>query len=243
MIASRSSRLALTSFTGIIAKSICCLTAILGLAAGQANAGFLLDFNALDDHEYSQYGNQTYGSSADPIEEYIESVIGSDVWVYRGTKTLKYKPENVGPWAYLGNTDYGVWHPNPKDTYLINRWQDGYDRITMIFEVALTSISFDWQIFPATQGKSDIKVLGDGVEYFHYDNSANVLNGAMGHASIVFNAPVHKLEFVDWKTAPVGIDNLYISSEVPEPATGVMALLGTLGITVIRRRKTAAASA
>jgi len=133
----------------------------------------------------------------------------------------------------------------------MNRWNvtsiaaNLRDRITIIFEdVAVTSIEFDWQIFPVTTGKADIKVYIDGgtVPVFYEANDATTAQkkwGELGHVKLVFNSPVKKIEFVDWSTAPIGIDNLYVTS-VPEPATWVLGMLGTVGLAAVRRRRAAA---
>lgn len=243
-----SSCCALGSFVNLertILRSSLIAAALLALTINGADAGFMLNFNSLA-------ANVNSATGTDSIETYIEGVIGSNVTVEPGTKTLKEKPENVGPTNYLGNTDNGVWHANPKDTYLINRWNytslpsNVRDRIKITFDVALASIEFDWQIFPVTTGKADFTVKADGIQYLYYDNSSNKTSGYLSHSKIVFTTPVNTIEFIDWTTAPVGIDNLYIDyppppqTAVPEPATGLMALLGGLGIVAVRRRRDAA---
>jgi hypothetical protein len=89
-----------------------------------------------------------------------------------------------------------------------------------------------------TQGKADLTVRADGVTVFYFNNSGNIQNGAMGHKLITFSAPVTKLEFIDWKTAPIGIDNLFVSRQqiAPEPSTSGLFLLGSAGLAFARRR-------
>ncbi|MFO1092667.1 MAG: PEP-CTERM sorting domain-containing protein [Planctomycetaceae bacterium] len=211
--------------------------ALLAFAGGRTDAGYILNFNSLAAGVNSATGT-------DGIETYIESVIGSNVTVYDGTTTLKEKPENVGPTNYLGNTDNGVFHANPKDTYLINRWNAGLpagvgDRIKITFDIGVTAIDFDWQIFPVTTGKADFTLKADGVQYLYYDNSANKTNGYLSHSTIAFGKTVYTLEFIDWTTAPVGIDNLKVTM-APEPSTGMLAVLGMAGMGLVRRKRTAA---
>ncbi len=106
-------------------------------------------------------------------------------------------------------------------------------------EKPVGAIEFDWQIFPVTQGKADLTVLADGIQVFYFNNAANLRDGALGHESIVFSSPVTRLEFVDWRTAPIGIDNLQISQTepVPEPSTCALFLLGSAGLAFSRRRR------
>ncbi len=204
-------------------KSLSILAVLCTFAASATcQAGILFDFNSLAEGISST-------SSEDPISQYMEDIYGSEITIPLGTKTLKSKPENVGPTLYLGNSDNGVAHGWPKDTYLINKWQNGYDRITIIFEdVPINSVEFDWQIFPVTTGKADLTVKADGTTIFYYDNAGTQAEkeaGKMGHFAMTFLSPVSKLEFIDWTTAPIGIDNLYVTNTppqqeppVPEPA-------------------------
>lgn len=246
--------LALHVSSRAFASSVCLLTVAMVLQSATAQAGILFDFNSL-----SSGVNSSSGSDA--IEAYMSSIYGSAVTVDLGARTMKSKPEEVGPWPYLGNTDFvdgdlqsHWWY---KDTYLINRWNaswipaDQRDRITITFEEeAIGSIAFDWQIFPVTTGKADFTVKADGETVFYYDNALDKYNGYLSHTELTFDAPVHKLEFIDWYTAPIGIDNLYVNpppppppsnQSVPEPATALMMLLGTLGIGAVRRRTHTAA--
>ena len=249
-----SSRCALNSNVAVFHRNsrvALCAVAFLALASQAAEAGPVLTFNTLNADVNSATGT-------DPIETYIESVIGSNVTVYLGAKTLKYEPESGLSAQWLGNTEYvnGVLTNNQtgvRDTYLINRWNSSTiasnlrDRIKIYFDVAVSSIEFDWQIFPTTGNEADLTVKGDGVQYFYYNNIAQKTAGKLGHTLITFNAPVNLIEFIDWDTAPIGIDNLQLNppppnQQVPEPATGLMALLGGLGIAAVRRRRAAAAA-
>lgn len=51
------------------------------------------------------------------------------------------------PWT-LGNTDGGVYHVAPLDSFLVNNTSTGSDRIKMQFNRLFHSVSFDFQIFP-----------------------------------------------------------------------------------------------
>lgn len=233
----------------LVRRSSLCAIALLGLAVGSANAGPIVDFNILNP-------GLTSTSGEDTIENRIEADLGMEVTLYTGAKTLRNEPESDLSALWLGNSDYvnGVLTPhaaNVRDTYLINRWNEGHDRIRIQFHTAITGIEFDWQIFPTLGNKADftLKSVKNNVEtiHFYYNNIANKTQGAMGHVLINFAAPVTYLEFIDWYDAPIGIDNLHINpppppqQEVPEPATGVLALLGGLGIAAVRRRRQAAA--
>jgi hypothetical protein len=129
-----------------------------------------------------------------------------------------------------GNYQAPAHSPSISDTYLINRWNynppgpnntglDPYDRIIITFkEKPVNQVSFDWEIFPNdgnTKADFTFKAFDkDGNQvgdtfYYHLDTAADKLKGALGHyVSAVFSKPVYRLEFIDWHTAPVGLDNL-----------------------------------
>ena len=66
----------------------------------------------------------------------------------------------------------------------------------------------------------------------------------------VFDTPVKKLEFIDWTTAPIGIDNIEVNIppvrplqvNVPEPSSFALLapwLLAVAGAAFLRRRRRA----
>jgi hypothetical protein len=210
------------------------------LAAVSTTTSFSFDFNSLSSGIDSTSGE-------DSIENYMEAIYGSEITLKTGARTRKDKPENgVGLPLYLGNSENGVGnHPTNynlnKDTYLYNRWKDGYDRITIEFlDVPVTHVEFDWQIFAQTRGKADFTFKADDVVIFYYDNSDSdtIRDGYMNHFSHTFASPVKKLEFVDWTTAPVGIDNLSVTTtHTPEPASLLMWGLGAAAFTYAGYRR------
>ena len=164
-------------------------------------------------------------------------------------------------------------HPsvNTKDTYLINDWNnsstnlpaaDKKDRIVMTFAHPIYSVEFDWEIFPQTSAGADINILANGISIFDpvlpTTGFINVTTGNLGHFThydfITSNAAwlalgggnggVTVMQFVDWTTAPIGIDNLRVGGPpppaVPEPASLLLFGSGLIGLAAWRRRKQAA---
>jgi hypothetical protein len=208
----------------------------------------LFDFNSLAKNINSANG-------ADPIETYMEALWGSDISVALGAKTQKDRIENRPSGAYLGNTDGATnrgdclaphCHPDPKDTFLINRWNqssipsDLRDRIIITFEEeAITGFDVDWAIFPVTQNgqNADITIKADGATlFFRALLGADKELGDLGHFSFDFETPVNTLEFIDWSDAPIGIDNLLVRRDVPAPGTLPLLVPGILALLLHRRR-------
>lgn len=76
--------------------------------------------------------------------------------------------------------------------------------------------------------------LGDLGNFPHFDfNTSNAAWLAAGGG----NGGVHTLEFIDWTTAPIGIDNLQVGQQVPEPASLLLLGSGLAGLAVWGRRK------
>lgn len=228
------------------------LFAVLIALAPPAAESVLFDFNSL-----AAGVNSTSG--ADKIETYMESMYGSNITVNWGARTMKGKPESGRPAAnqlYLANSDDApdrgpmagspYWHADPKDTYLINRWNTNpskscgptcmNDRIVFIFDVPIISAEWDWEIFPINSAskKADLTVKADGVTIFYASLTtlADKMLGDLGHAGPFFFAtPVNKLEFIDWTNAPDGIDNLRVTP-VPDDAPAVLILAAGFGALV-----------
>jgi len=229
-----------TSRERITAGGKCVLLLVLTLA-GTANtstaAPLMLDFNLLS----SGQGNTS-------IRNHINGqLLGGMTVTVSGARTERnYTGDSfaVGPvsgravtsWT-LGNTDFGIPHPDPKDTFLVN---SGSDRITMTFSAPIYAVSFDYEIFPhggmpngtghstSEAAWPDFSLLADGAEVFR---KFGVMPGAEGtflHSPMsgpvaaelapqflglsglwLFPGGVTKLEFVDWPRM-IGIDNLLI---------------------------------
>jgi hypothetical protein len=218
--------------------------AIPGTAAANV---ILFDFNSLG------AGLNSSDNGTDPIETYMEGIYGSDITVRNGAQTRKDRVEgrpNGNIDMFLGNSDgatargdcsspgaNAACHPNPKDTFLINRWDASTsqvpanlaDRIIITFVTApIVGLEVDWEIFPVTQdgANADITIKADGVQiFFSQLTGSDKELGDLGHFSYTFTSPVNTLEFIDWRDAPIGIDNLRVTRRrVPLP--GTLALLG-----------------
>lgn len=85
-----------------------------------------------------------------------------------------------------------------------------------------------------TQCKNSEVQKGDLGSFAHFDfNTSNAAWLAAGGG----NGGVHTLEFIDWTTAPVGIDNLQVGQTVPEPASLLLLGSGLAGLGFWGRRK------
>ena len=240
------------------------LFAVLIALAPRPAEPVLFDFNSL-----KAGVNST--TVADGIETYMESMYGSNITVNWGARTMKGKPESGRPAAnqlYLANSDNApdrgpmagspYWHADPKDTYLINRWNASQpsgcptclkDRIEIIFDEPIISAEFDWEIFPVSSAsqKADLTVQADGETIFSAGLSTlpEKKLGDLGHwGPYFFATPVHKLEFIDWTDAPIGIDKLHVTKRqpirpqsvpvpVPDDAPAVLILAAGFGALVI----------
>jgi hypothetical protein len=210
---------------------------LLGSAPRAWATPILFDFNPLSAGINSVTG-------VDPIETYIESIYGSDVTVNVGAQTRKDRVESRPTGLYLGNSDGALdrgpfvippGHADPKDTFLINRWNATSlpltvgDRIVITFEtVPIGSVELDWEIFPVTRNgqTADFTLWADGnIIFFTQLLGLEKELGDLGHfGPFFFTTPVKTLQFVDWNDAPIGIDNLSVNP-VPEP--GSLLLLGS----------------
>lgn len=142
----------------------------------------------------------------------------------------------------------------------------GADRITMTFSgLKVYSVSFDYEIFPdgtcpsltncggtGSPNLPDFELFGDGAMVIQkfgvvpgsagtYSASPNHSAGetapqALGTATWTFSTPVTKIEFVDWP-AMIGIDNLVITSAVPEPSSVVLLASFCLACGLLIRKK------
>lgn len=213
-----------------------------------AQATVLFDFNALAAGKKSATG-------PDLIEQYLEGLYGSNITVNLGAETRRKKIEGRPSGLYLGNSDLALdpgpfglppGHLGPTDTFLINRWnarripQEVRDRIVITFEdVPIDSVEFDWEIFPVTASgqNADITVKADGATIFHEALfGKDKEKGDLGHfGPFFFATPVRTLEFIDWTDAPIGIDNLSVNQQVPEPSSLVLLLAATAALVLAPR--------
>ena len=228
------------------------ILATLACPGGVFAGSILFNFNPLAANLNSAAGS---APGQDPMEDYMEAIYGSPITVNLGAKTLKDRPENPHPAGlYLGNSDgaldRGVFvnppgHPDPKDTYLINRWNSSCcaanqkDRIAITFEQQpIIGAEFDWEIFPVNSNgtTADFTFKADGAVYYYTAllSLSEKQQGDLGHYAVSFPNSVHTLEFIDWTDAPVGIDNLRVI--VPGPPTLLLVGLGLLAAGAVIRR-------
>jgi hypothetical protein len=206
------------------------------------------------------------------IGTYMTGVFGSTVGVSgaKGSQTYNGDGHVVGP--TLGTSD-GATSPSDSshnhagfDTFIINNGP-GSNAFTLNFgaDFSITSISFDWEIFPdascsptcsPTGGHwPDIKLLVDGSSTIIWSQQGLVMTNPqnIGVASVSLSG-AHSLTFMDWP-AEIGIDNLKIvgqcaptaprctQHDVPEPSSLPLAGLALAAFLIVRRIGTPKTSA
>jgi hypothetical protein len=241
----------------VMAATLGCL-AFCGATTRPAHATTItFDFNSLSS------GVKSTNGPSDPIDSYMTHLWGSPVNVSSGTETARSAPEDLGQ-KYLGNTEDYVGRGKDsgpvdrrRDTYLFNRWDEpsiaDHDRIIITFAaMGISSFSVDWEIFPVTKNSTDnadITIYADGQEllYASLPPTGNMgrENGMLGvFSSAGYVAPPggwHTLTFVDWTSAPVGIDNLEVDPwsrppSIPEPGSGALVGIGLVALAALGHR-------
>lgn len=227
------------------------LSAAVSTVAGATT--FTFNFNSL-----------AGGSSSAQIATYMSGVFGSAVGVSgaKGAATYNGDGHVVGP--TLGTSDGATSLSDTThnhagyDTFIINNGPTS-DSFTLNFGAAysITSISFDWEIFPdhtcsptcSPTGGSwpDIELMVDGGSTVIWSQQGLSMTDPqnIGIASLLLGG-VHSLTFVDWP-AEIGIDNLVITGrcaptapgctqhEAPEPSSLPLAGLALAAFLVVRR--------
>ena len=131
------------------------VTAAVGLlvALPAAAAPVLFDFNTIT--LTGSQGNglgATAGSTA--IGNYMSATLGTPVTVAGALATKTYNGENHVNGKTLGTSDNNVAHGAPNDTFIINDNFGIYGGAASSFTITfgggffLTSVAFDWEIFP-----------------------------------------------------------------------------------------------
>jgi len=127
-------------------------TSILAFATSSAFAmPILFDFNDVADGA----GNSTVQARMQAVLDSAAPGMMVTVTGARGEKNYTGDNHVVGPVSggmvtplTLGNTDQGLQHALPWDSYLVNSTLNGNDRITMLFNRPIYAVAFDFQIFP-----------------------------------------------------------------------------------------------
>ncbi|HWP56311.1 MAG TPA: PEP-CTERM sorting domain-containing protein [Candidatus Acidoferrales bacterium] len=190
------------------------------LLAGEAAAdpAVIFDFNSLPPGLQSAPG-------ADSIESYMEGLYGADISVDTGAYTSNSGIKVKKKFAHLGNTDGALYAAklNKKqlklrasDTFLANpaTVKGAKSYLALDFgSKPISGLEFDFEIFPVRKKfPAGLTVKADGVTILEYSASKkDKKTGLLGHQSLLlFDTPVHKLEFIGTPNTPIGIDNLLV---------------------------------
>jgi len=167
---------------------------------------------------------------AGDIEEYMESVYGSDVTVIGG-RVANWSPGPHGPFGPgpLGPDNYIQAGPD----YCPSSW------FSFSFnEVPITSSSFDWGTKLGVEGPIPLivysfDVLADDVGIFSIECGFDDLSGNTG--ALFFDSPITTLKFTvgPFANFEIEVDNLMVTP-IPEPATIALMGFGALGL--VRKR-------
>jgi hypothetical protein len=194
----------------------------------------LFDFNEINAPKKRKH-------HAAAIDSYMEGLYGSEITVGRKVQ--------IGGTAARGGSAFASLSA-ASGPFLRNRGRNS--AITLSFDASpISSFSVDSQVFKRGVG---IVVKADGViVYQHLLTKAEKRSGIMESIDpILFDTPVHTLEFIGLKRTKIGIDNLRVNlSEdqigsdgptpvsVPEPSTLLMLGVGFLAVAWLTRRSTA----
>jgi hypothetical protein len=236
--------------------------ALGGLLAstGPGRAGMIsLDFQGLHD-----------GDNNAAVQNYLQSVVsaahlGGTVTVTGAVASTAYNADGhvVGPVNGDSVSSFTLFNED-HNPFLMNSGKgENGDRITLVFNFKVHSVSFDYEIFPdgtphqppdftfAADGKTVLKAFGEtptaGSLYPHSPSSGwnDTEHSAqlLGTGSWSFAGGVTELEFIDWP-AHIAISNLRISdtpapapppASAPEPASWLLVTFGLAGLPLLRR--------
>ncbi|MFO0965085.1 MAG: hypothetical protein U0793_05795 [Gemmataceae bacterium] len=211
---------------------------VLALIAGPSQAdvvvtpvggGFQLNFNL-----------SVSATSTTSVQQYIDSILGPGKVTVTG--------------AFWGNGYNGEGHVvgptlgSDGGNFLITDQNAGdHAKITMTFAQPISSIRFDYEIFPDVTGNPDFTfnafLGGTMVDSFtklgEFPAGQNFDRQLLSSAFVMFPNGADKVEFVDWP-ATVGVDNLDVNANaIPEPASVMLLLSVTITASLcLRRRKT-----
>jgi hypothetical protein len=199
----------------------------------QVLAESLFDFNEINAPRRKR-------QHAAAIDSYMENLYGSEII--------------VGPKIQLGGIatrgGRGVASLSADSGAFLRNGRGKNSAITLSFDASpISSFSVDSQVFKRGVG---IVVKADGViVYQHLLTKAEKRSGIMESIDpILFDTPVHTLEFIGLKRTKIGIDNLRVNlsedqigaeptvAQVPEPSTLLMLGVGFLAVASLARRST-----
>jgi hypothetical protein len=217
-------------------KRLFCSTLFLLLGIFQCSqvlAESLFDFNEINAPRRKR-------QHAAAIDSYMENLYGSEII--------------VGPKIQLGGIatrdGRGVASLSADSGAFLRNGRGKNSAITLSFDASpISSFSVDSQVFKRGVG---IVVKADGViVYQHLLTKAEKRSGIMESIDpILFDTPVHTLEFIGLKRTKIGIDNLRVNlsedqigaeptvAQVPEPSTLLMLGVGFLAVASLARRST-----
>ena len=159
-----------------------------------------------------------YMGGAVEIEAYMEDIYGSDITVTGGI---------------VGNGFFnGPLHDYPGDHYI----QAGpglgtYEFSFLFIDEPIISVSFDWAVrLNAFHAYAD-----DDVEPF-FSSPGGWDFWTSDSFEISFGSPVSTLRFTDSHIGEIEVDNLVVTTSVPEPATISLFGLGITALALLRKR-------
>ncbi len=169
--------------------------------------------------KFFDFDDAPYMGGAADIEAYMEDIYGSDITVSGGL---------VGDGIFPGPL-----HDYPGDLYI----QAGPDWGTYSFSFSfedhpITSVSFDWGV-----RLNAFHAYADGVEIFSSPGWDCWTWGNSGIIDLLGINPdgITTLKFSDSYLGEIEVDNLIVTTAIPEPAT--ISLLGFVGVLALLRKR------